>query len=87
MHPQTELTLVVLLNLNVQFQQEIEQISEAVEINVDQEFCKCSMLPKLETFHYKCLLPEIIDPMHTIEMEIRNPHYIMQAQSRMHKKK
>jgi len=46
---------------------------KAVRIDRDENFWTNEMIPKLEIFYLRCLLPEIIDPRHTRSMPIRNP--------------
>lgn len=45
------------------------------------------MFPKLETFFFNCLLPELVDPRHSSSMPIRNPTYILEAKIKKEKKK
>lgn len=51
-----------------------------ITITKDDKFWKEEMEPKLLRFYHHCMLPELVDPRHTRNMEIRNPSYISQAQ-------
>ncbi|KAF0755359.1 YqaJ domain-containing protein [Aphis craccivora] len=50
----------------------------------DKQFWKEQMFPKLQTFFYDCLLPEIVDPRYP-GRPIRNPQYIIDAQQQKKK--
>lgn len=43
------------------------------KIKRDEEFWKKQMREKIETFYYKCILPEIIDSRYARRQPIRNP--------------
>lgn len=51
------------------------------KILFDQVFWDLEMFPKLQSFFYDCLLPEIVDPRHPAGL-IRNPQYIIDAQEK-----
>ncbi|KAL0840686.1 hypothetical protein ABMA28_015880 [Loxostege sticticalis] len=48
-------------------------------IQKDDIFWKTKMEKKLTAFYMDCLLPELVDPRHPRNMEIRNPSYIEEA--------
>lgn len=50
----------------------------------DKQFWEEQMFPKLQTFFYDCLLPEIVDPRHP-GRPIRNPQCIIDAQKKKKK--
>ncbi|KAF0729226.1 YqaJ domain-containing protein [Aphis craccivora] len=56
------------------------------KLNKPIKFWEEQMFPKLQTFFYGCLLPEIVDPRYP-GRPIRNPQYIIDAQSSTAKKK
>lgn len=43
----------------------------------DDQFWNDKMEPKLLSFYYDCLLPELVDPRHTRNMAIRDPVYVI----------
>ncbi|CAB3252762.1 unnamed protein product [Arctia plantaginis] len=53
----------------------------------DDDYFENKMKPKLCNFYLNCILPEILDPRHTRNMEIRNPTYIMEAIKKKEEKK
>lgn len=58
-----------------------------IEIARDDQFWKEEMEPKLLQFYHHCMLPELVDPRHTRNMNIRDPFYITEAQIKAKKKK
>lgn len=44
------------------------------------------MLPKLKLFYVDCLLPEIVDPVHTNGRLIREPAYRLEANKKVRSK-
>lgn len=52
---------------------------KAETILFDKQFWEEQMFPKLQTFFYDCLLPEIVVPRYP-GRPIRNPQYIIDAQ-------
>ncbi|KAH9638767.1 hypothetical protein HF086_002007 [Spodoptera exigua] len=46
------------------------------EIFKDDEFWTDKMEPKLISFYFDCLLPELVDPRHTRKLPIREPNYV-----------
>lgn len=45
----------------------------------DDDFFEKKMKAKLCNFYLNCILPELLDPRHNRNMEIRNPSYILEA--------
>ncbi|CAK1589570.1 unnamed protein product [Parnassius mnemosyne] len=52
----------------------------------DDDCFENKMKSKLCNFYLNCILPEILDPRHTRNMEIRNPIYIIEAIKKKEKK-
>lgn len=58
-----------------------------VKIDRDDAFWEVNMKKKLETFYFKCLLPELIDPRQRRSLPIREPDHILLAQENRKKSK
>lgn len=57
-----------------------------LKIYRDDTFWKEKMESKLVLFYKQCLLPELVDPRHTRNMEIRDPPYIAEANRSLKRK-
>ncbi|KYN21748.1 hypothetical protein ALC57_05874, partial [Trachymyrmex cornetzi] len=54
---------------------------KTVRVDRDIDFWKNKMLPFLTRFYLECMLPEIVDSRHNRNMPIREPQYIIKAQT------
>ncbi|XP_039298924.1 uncharacterized protein LOC120354905 [Nilaparvata lugens] len=60
--------------------------TEVVTVYKDEQFWSSKILEQVKKFYMDCVLPELVDPRHTLSMPIRNPDWIIEAQEARKKK-
>lgn len=64
----------------------VDQKLLTVQIKRDEKFWNEKMEPKLTNFFFECMLPELVDPRHLRNMEIRDPSCLPSVADKLYEK-